>query len=362
MASSPQPPTIHDVARLAKVSTSTASRVLGNYGRFSEATRKRVMEAIETLGYRPNSVARSMVTRRTHTLGVVCADISSPFFSGVVRGITDEARRHGYSILLTNTDEEVASEREAVGLLVDKQVDGLIVATVDVADVEHLRTAMSHGKQVVLFDRPSSAIEADAVTVDDVGAMREAVTHLLEHGHRRIGILTELRIEREADWAELLGPDLDRPRGEINASAARLLGYLRAHRDAGVEVDPALVGRTGGYDVEGAAEVTRRLLTAPDRPTALVTTDNMMTLGAYQAIRELDLELPGELSFVGFDNLDWTTLVRPALTVIEQPVHEIGVMAARRLIARLGGESGPPELIELPTTFLIRESVAPPRN
>lgn len=358
MASTPQPPTIHDVARLAKVSTSTASRVLGNYGRFSEATRQRVLQAIETLGYRPNSVARSMVTRRTNTLGVVCADISSPFFSGVVRGITDEARKSGYSILLTNTDEEVGSEREAVNLLIDKQVDGLIVATADVADVEHLRAVRSQGKHVVLFDRPSSAIEADAVTVDDVGAMREAVTYLLRHGHRRIGILTELRIDREADWATLLGPGLDRRRGEINASAARLLGYLRAHRDAGVEVDPSLVARTGGYDVEGAAEATRRLLTSPARPTALVTTDNMMTLGGFQAIRELGVEMPGDLSFVGFDNLDWTTLVRPALTVIEQPVHEIGARAARRLIDRLNGDDGPPERIELPTSFLVRESVA----
>ncbi|MFD2353659.1 LacI family DNA-binding transcriptional regulator [Nonomuraea ferruginea] len=346
------------MARLAKVSTSTASRVLGNYGRFSEATRKRVLDAIETLGYRPNSVARSMVTRRTDTLGVVCADISSPFFSGVVRGITDEARKSGYSILLTNTDEDVRSEREAVNLLIDKQVDGLIVATADVGDVEHLRAVRSHGKHVVLFDRPSSAVGADAVTVDDVAAMREAVTYLLSHGHRRIGILTELRIEREADWATLLRPGLDRLRGEINASAARLLGYLRAHRDAGVEVDPSLVGRTGGYDVEGAAEATRRLLASPARPTALVTTDNMMTLGAYQAVRELDIEMPRDLSFVGFDNLDWTTLVRPALTVIEQPVHEIGARAARKLIDRLNGDEGPPELIELPTSFLVRESVA----
>jgi LacI family transcriptional regulator len=211
---------------------------------------------------------------------------------------------------------------------------------------------------VVLFDRPSSAVGADAVTVDDVAAMREAVTYLLSHGHRRIGILTELRIEREADWATLLRPGLDRLRGEINASAARLLGYLRAHRDAGVEVDPSLVGRTGGYDVEGAAEATRRLLASPARPTALVTTDNMMTLGAYQAVRELDIEMPRDLSFVGFDNLDWTTLVRPALTVIEQPVHEIGARAARKLIDRLNGDEGPPELIELPTSFLVRESVA----
>ncbi|GAA1159623.1 LacI family DNA-binding transcriptional regulator [Nocardioides aquiterrae] len=353
-----RPPTIRDVARVAEVSVATASRALGNYGRVSAETRARVLAATEQIGYRPNSLARSMITRRTNSIGVVCADIASPFFAGVVRGITDEAKRAGFDTLLVNTDEDVATEREAVALLMDKRVDGLIVSAADVREVEHLAGAQERGTPVVLIDRISSMLDADAVTVDDVAATEEAVRHLLGLGHRRIGVIAELRIEREADWANLLGPDLDRDRGELNASAARLLGYLRAHRAAGVPVDPSLVCRTGSYDVGGATEAARALLTRTNRPTALVTIDNVMTVGAFRAVRELDLDLPGDLSFVGFDNLDWTTLVRPALTLVEQPMHEIGEQAARRLVERISGDDQEPRRILLPTSFLVRGSTA----
>ncbi|MEV7429641.1 LacI family DNA-binding transcriptional regulator [Nocardioides sp. NPDC092400] len=352
-------PTIRDVARVAGVSVATASRALGNYGRVSDETRARVQAATEEIGYRPNSVARSMITRRTNTIGVVCADISSPFFAGVVRGVTDEAKKAGFDILLVNTDEDVATEREAIALLMDKRVDGMVVSAADVCEVAHLATAQERGTPVVLIDRISSMLSADVVTVDDVRATELAVSHLLELGHRRIGILAELRIEREADWQTLLGPGLDRDRGELNASAARLLGYLRAHRAAGVPVDPTLVCRTGTYEVDGAVECARQLLSRSDRPSALVTIDNVMTVGGFRAVRELDLDLPGDLSFVGFDNLDWTTLVRPALTLVEQPVHEIGARAAQRLLERIAGDDQEPRRILLPTSFLVRGSTAP---
>lgn len=353
-------PTIRDVAKAAGVSVATASRALGNYGRVSEETRARVVAATETIGYRPNSLARSMITRRTNTVGVVCADISSPFFAGVVRGITDRARAAGLDVLLVNTDEDVATEREAIALLMEKRVDGLIVSAADVCEVDHLAAAQDRGTPVVLIDRLSSRLRADTVTVDDVRATEEAVRHLLDQGHRRIAILAELRIPREADWSHLLGPDLDRDRGTLNASAARLLGYLRAHRAAGVPVEPGLVARTGGYDVVGATRAAHAMLARPDRPTALVTIDNVMTVGGFRAVRELDLQVPEDLSFVGFDNLDWTTLVQPPLTLVEQPVHEIGKRAAECLIERIAGDDREPQVVMLPTSFLVRGSTAPP--
>jgi LacI family transcriptional regulator len=352
-------PTIRDVAAAAGVSVATASRALGNYGRVSDETRERVRSATQRIGYRPNSVARSMITRRTNTIGVICADISSPYFAGVVRGITDAATQAGFSVLLINTDEDVHKEREAVELLLDKRVDGLVVSAADVCDVAHLAEAQQRGTPVVLFDRISSQLAVDTVTVDDVSATQDAVAHLLGLGHTRIGVLAELRLEREADWVSLLGEDLDRERGELNASAARLLGYLRAHREAGVTVDPELVTRTGGYDIDGAVAAATRLLTRGDRPTALVTIDNLMTVGGFRAVRELGLELPRDLSFVGFDNLDWTTLVQPALTLVEQPVLEIGRLAAQRLVERLNGADDEPSLVTLPTAFLVRDSTAP---
>lgn len=350
-------PTLHDVARLAGFSTSTTARALGGYGRIAAATREKVQAAADELGYRANPLARSMITGKTATIGVVCADLSSPFFAEALRGISDVAKARGYDILIVNTDEDPAAERDAVALLRDRHVDGVIVSPADVREVDHLAALQTPERAVVLLDRSSAALDADSVTVDDVSAMTDAVGRLIEAGHRRIGIVTELRIGREADWQTLLA-DLDHAdRRELNPSSRRLLGYLRAHRAHGVPIDPALVARTGTTSVESARAAMDRLLDAGDL-TAVISVDNATSVGAYGAVRDRGIRVPDELSFIAFDNLDWTTLVQPAVSVIEQPVYALGSRAAEVLLDRLAGtRTTPGEEILLDTRFLPRASV-----
>ena len=356
MPGSRRAPTLHDVARLAGVSVSTTSRALSDYGSSSPDTREAVRAAATQLGYHRNSLARSMITGNTETIGVVCADVGSPFFSEAVRAIADRAGTRGFSTLIVNTDEDLDAELAAIDLLREKQVDGLIVAPADVQRVDHLAAFQQEGRPIVLIDRSSAGLKADSVTVDDVQAVRDAVTYLIDRGHGRIGIVTELRTDREADWASLLGNLHDVERGTLNPSARRLLGYLRAHEAAGLEVDPALVARTGATSTESARQATQRLLELRRRPTALISVDNTTSVGAYGAVRALGLRVPDDVSFVAFDNLDWTTLVTPALTVVEQPVHALGVRAADLLIGRLLEDCSDPAEHLLETRLIERGS------
>lgn len=355
MPTGKRPTTLRDIAKRAGVSVPTASRALHEYGRVSDDTRERVRAVAKTLGYRPNQVARSMITGRSQSIGVVCADLSSPFFAEARRALSDVAKQRGFSILIVNTDENLQAEREAILLLQEKRVDGVIVAPANVHEVEHLADMQRAVRPVVLLDRSSGALDADSVTVDDVAAMAAATIGLLRDGHRRVGIVTELRTAREADWSGLL--DSDRPRGELNPSSRRLMGYLRAHQECGIPVDPALVARTGATDVESARVAARRMLMAA-KPTAIITVDNATSVGTFGAVKELNLRVPEDVSFVAFDNLDWTSLVTPPLTVIEQPVTTIGRIAAQALLDRLEGwRSGPGEEILLDTRLISRQSL-----
>ena len=300
-----------------------------------------------------------MITGKTQSLGVVCADLSSPFFAEALRGISDIAKERGYSILIVNTDEELTAEQDAIALLRDKLVDGVIVAPADVQEVAHLTAMQNEGRPVVLLDRTSDAVDSDSVTVDDVAAMSGATRHLLNLGHRRIGIVPQLRISREANWQSLLEDDL--PRGSLNPSSRRLLGYIHAHREFDVDIDPELVARAGDTTVRSAHDAAREMILSA-QPTAIMSVDNITSVGAFSAIRELKLEVPNDLSFVAFDNLDWTTLVTPPLSVVEQPVYEIGRRAGLALTDRLAGSrTGHGEEILLDTAFVSRDSVASQR-
>src|SRR4051794_22964853 len=184
--------TIADVARLAGVSTATAGRVMGGYGYASAEVKARVKRAADKLGYRPNLLARGLITGKTKTIGVVAGDIQSPFYASILRGIADVARAEGFGVLLTNSDEVLEREVEAVQLLREKQVDGLIVAPCDTERADHLRRAQDEGCPVVQLDRSVRNFDADSVSVDSRGISRLVTRKLIAMGHRRIGILAEL--------------------------------------------------------------------------------------------------------------------------------------------------------------------------
>jgi LacI family transcriptional regulator len=279
-----------------------------------------------------------MITGTTHTLGLVVADIENPFFARAARGVADVAHEAGYEVLLVNSDEDPGIERAAVRTLHEKRVDGLIIAPAANDSGGHLADLIGRGTPVVLLDRVVSGMDADAVVVDNENAARRAIAHLTDLGHRRIALVTS--------------------QGLIHTNQARLAGYLRGLAEAGITSDDNLV-RMVHYERDAAAAETRVVLTLPDPATAVFTTDNMMTLGAYDGILQVGRRLPDELSFVGFDDLEWTTLVQPALTVVAQPTYELGAAAARRLFARIEGDDTPSRVITLDTTFVVRGSTGP---
>ena len=362
-------PTIPDVAREAGVSVPTAGRALGGYGYVSEDLRRRVLAAAERLGYRRNTLARSMVTGRTHTIGFVGADIENSFFARAMRGISDVAHAHQYQVILTNSDEDPSQERAAVQLLIEKRVDGIIVAPAELEQPEHLEAVIRDGTPVVLLDRAIPGLAADSVVVDNVPGAQNAVAHLIGLGHRRIAVISTRRGPRTVFTDETLQADTGIDPRTLSPSAARVLGYLRAHWAAGRPVSPDLV-RLGVTPERPRASVQRRaaalaetlaVLQDPRPATAIFTTDNDMSHGAAEAIRRSGLRVPEQVSMVGFDDLDWATLVSPPLTVVEQPVYELGAVAAERLLARVHGDESPPQHAVLTTRLLRRASTGPPR-
>lgn len=353
-------PTIPDVAREAGVATATAARALGNYGKVSGATRERVLDAAQRLGYRVNGLARSMITGSTHTIGVVLSDIENPFFSRALRGIADTAHAAGFEVILTNTDEDLATEARAVRVLAEKRVDGLIVCPAASGDVGHLEDAVRTRTPVVLLDRRVPGLAADMVGISNRAATREATAHLVGLGHRRIALLTG----GNEDGAEAtILTDLARAERITGTTIGeRAAGYRDALLAAGVEPDPQYLSLEG-FQRQDAVAATKRLLGLPRPPTAILALDSLLAIGALQAFHELGVRCPDEVSLIGFDDADWAEVVAPPLSVVAQPVYEIGVRACELLLERIRGEERKPTTARLSARLVLRASTArPPRR
>jgi LacI family transcriptional regulator len=347
-------PTVDDVAAVAGVSRATAARVLGGYGRVSQATRNRVRAHAEALGYTPNRLAQGMVTGRTQTLGFVSADMQNPFFGQSMRGFTDVARAQGYDVVIANSEEEPQLERRAVRTLLERRVDGMLVAPTEFRQARHLEDVAASGVPMVLADRSVRGLAADCVLIDNVGAARDAVTYLIERGHQRIGVTT----------THLVGPDLVSELDEAAldpwhapTTVSRAIGYVLALRAAGLPVESELIANAP-YRRSDAYAAVRALLALPEPPTAVLAVDDLLTLATFEAVQDSGLRFPGECTVLGFDDLDWTTIVRPRLTVVAQPAYDIGATAARRLLARIDGDTSPAQTLLLDTKLVERESTA----
>lgn len=326
--------TIREVAQAANVSQATAARALGKYGYVSDDARTRVERAAKKLGYLPNSVAKALASGATNAVGLVVGDIENPFFAAAARAMTDLIEEHGHGVLLANSDEDLEREQAAVETLRARQVDGLVVVPSSAEAEPHLLAAAASAP-LVLLDRAVDGLEVDSVAADNAAGARAATEHLLGHGHRRIGFVSDSL--------------------ELSSSAERLSGYRAALIDAGIEHEQQLVS-IGGPAAADGYRASLDLLQSDDRPTALFTANNFMTLGALRAIRSLRLAVPRDVALVGFDDLEWTTLVDPPITVVAQPAAEIGREAARLLIARLDGSDEPPHHRRLATELIIRLS------
>jgi LacI family transcriptional regulator len=322
------------VAAEAGVSTATAGRVLGGYGQVSEQAAAKVRAAAERLAYRPNSLARSLIHGSTKTVAVVVTDVGNPFFAQAVRGIIEAVRAAGYEVLLFDTASELDVERRAITTLWEKRVDGAVIAATSPDDVEHLRSLVDGHLPVVLLDRPIPSLpELDTVAIANSACARTAVGHLVRLGHRRIAIVTEAADELRDVELRLRESDAMRP------SAARLAGYLMALQSARIPLEDSLVVASP-YERGAAERATRRLLARDPDVTAIFATDNVIAIGAFQAIQASGRRFPEDVSMVGFDDQEWTTMVRPQLTVVRQPSRELGTLAGDLLVARMSAVPG----------------------
>jgi LacI family transcriptional regulator len=341
--------TVADVAKAANVSKAQAARALGNYGAVSDDVRERVLAAAEELSYRPNELARSMNTGKSHTIGVVVGDIENPHFGLATRGITDTAKKSGYNVILVNTDEEQAAEIEAVQVLLDKRVDGLIVAPASSTETEHLQRVYESGRPLVLLDRAANGLAAETIAVNMTGIAYESTRYLLDSGHRRIAFISTLKSDSTFS-----------PETQVDSSqiSERLDGMWRAFEEKGLAVPHDLVRLNAG-DEDSIRTITRELLFLPDPATAVVASDGLIALGVLAAIRELELSIPDDVSFLMYDDFAWTRLTAPPLTVIAQPVYDIGVAAATALIRQIEGRKASDAAPALQARLIQRGSVGP---
>jgi LacI family transcriptional regulator len=329
--------TIKDVAQEAGVSTATVSRVLSATNPVTEETKVRVLSVIKRLGYRPNGPARSLRAMSTKTLGFVVPNVKNPFFTDVARVVEDLAREGGYSVIIGNTDEDVEREREYLEVLMERRVDGLIISPAH-PESHQVREVADAGVPMVFLDRSVGSVEAPVVRADGRAAVSELVRHLLHLGHERLAIVT--------------GPL------RVHSSRERLDAFLATARELGAPVSDDHV-KIGDFRRRTGYEATGELLSSADPPTALFTGNNLIALGALQALKEAGLSAPKDVSFASFDDIPWFKLLDPPVTAIDQPTRQIAVTAARTLLTMISGE-GEPASSTFEAKLIVRGSSAPP--
>jgi LacI family transcriptional regulator len=328
---------LKQVAVLAGVSTATVSHVLNNTGRVSLKLRSRVLKVARDLNYQPNSLARSLVTRRSYAVGMVITDIMNPFYGAVTRGAEDVLARQGYTLLIGNSDGNSQKEEAYYKTFLAKRVDGLLLITCPAAyPPAYLSRHNVEETPVVLINRDYPGVRADSVIADSQEGSCRAVAHLFDMGHRRIGIIT--------------GP------ADHVSSQQRLLGYRRALIERGVPVEAELI-REGQFDVKSGYEHAEGLLNLADRPTALFAFNAAMSMAALRVIFDSGLRCPEDISLVSFDDSEWFDLIRPRVSAVAQPAYELGSTAAGTLLERISGHlTAPPHRTLLKTELIVRES------
>ncbi|MET9733707.1 LacI family DNA-binding transcriptional regulator [Streptomyces sp. NPDC006458] len=332
-------PTMADVARSAGVSVATVSHVLNDTRPVLPHTRQAVLDAVEQLGYTTNTLARSLVTSRTRSIGLAVSAISNPYFTEILQGVEASALEHGYSLLISDPHDDPEHERKVVQLLHERRVDGMIVAPS--ADPRELLAYLRrHDVPAVLLDRlvdtrADSAPPFDQVCAENTAPVAQLVAHLAELGHRRIGLVAGL--------------------SGLSTTGERIAGYRHGLAAAGLPHDERLVVH-GDSASTGGERATAALFSLANPPTALVTVNNAMTIGALRALRDRGLSVPDDIALCCFDDFAWADLFSPRLTAIAQPSKEIGARAVQVLLDRLASPDRPARTLRLPCEFVHRTS------
>jgi LacI family transcriptional regulator len=330
--------TLKDVARLAGVHPATASRALNPETRplVNEVTSRRVLTAAAELGYRPNAVARSLRTKRSHTVGVLIPDLNNPLFPPIVRGLEDRLDADGYVALIGNTDGDSTRERRIIEQMQARHVDGFVLATA------HLRNPLlgetaDVGVPVVLMNRTAEDYSFPSVSVDNERGVRLAVGHLIALGHERIGYIA--------------GPQ------DVSTGLARYRSFQAAMTAVGHEVRNELVAFADAFSIKEGYRCAKQVLAAGDC-TAVAAGNDMLAVGCYAALDEAGLHCPADISVVGFNNMPFIDMLRPPLTTVAFPHYQVGTQAAQLLIEQLNGDEGPVKVLSLAPELIARGSTA----
>ncbi len=331
--------TLRDIARKARVHPSTVSRILQNNRtvKISEETRKRILAIARELDYQPNELARAFRLRKTQTIGLIIPDISNSFFSGISHSIEKQIYDAGYNLVVCNTNENLEKERKYVRNLMNRGIDGMIIATCQ-NDEKYFSDLKKKSLPFVLIDRFFANLATNCVFSDNKNSAFAAVEKLKNLGHRRIGFL--------------------RGRAQLSTIRLRLQGYLEAIRQFNLDDENELIAGDG-FTVEEGYAATKSLLTLQNPPTALLTSGNRLVIGAMQAIKELQLKLPDDLSLIAYTDNLFTPYLACPLTTISHPLAEMGESAVNLLMQKISRpEDKTVVQIEVKTIFSVRESIS----
>jgi LacI family transcriptional regulator len=326
--------TIYDVAREANVSMATVSRVVNGNPNVKPSTRKKVLEAIERLGYRPNAVARGLASKKTTTVGVIIPDISNIFFAELARGIEDIATMYKYNIILSNSDQNKEKELHLLNTMLAKQVDGILFMGGNITE-EHVNEFQKSPVPIVLAATIEPNNTIPSVNIDYEQAAFEAVAYLLEKGNKRVAYVT--------------GPTDD----PINQK--KLAGYRRALETHGLTYDENLIIE-GDNSYDSGIEAYEKIMELAEKPTAVFAGTDEMALGIIHSAQDHGVRIPDQLEVVGFDNTRLATMVRPRLTTVMQPMYDIGAVAMRLLTKYMNKENVENHIVILPHRIEYRES------
>jgi LacI family transcriptional regulator len=324
-------PTIYDVAERAGVSIATVSRVLNGSPKATAATRETVLRAVRELGYRPNAAARSLAGRTTDTLALVFPEISSPFFTEIIRGAEVEARQHQYHLLIYGIPE--VGEEDALLPFLSARVDGLILGG-HCEDV-FVQSLDRQGVPFVLLGRGVEGYAVSSIQADSYNGAYEATAHLIDHAYRRIAFIG--------------GPE------GLQQSVVRLNAYRQALADRAWQLEPDWILHSDFSEAGGHARATE-LLALPQPPRAIFAANDQMAIGAIDAVRAVGLRVPEDVAVVGFDDIPVAAYVHPALTTVRRQIYESGVLAVRLLLQCIADPEHAPEHVMLPTHLMVRRS------
>ncbi|PYG85767.1 LacI family transcriptional regulator [Ruminiclostridium sufflavum DSM 19573] len=323
---------IKDVAIKSGVSVATVSHVINNTRFVSEATKNKILTAMEELKYVPNSMARSLRTNKTKTVALLIPDISNFFFTEVAEAIERVLSKKGYSLFLCNTGESIYIEKKQIMLMSSQLVSGIIIAPTS-RDFDYRSMFTDVNYPIVFIDRKTYKSQADVVMVDGKTATYDAVSSLIEKGHRRIGYIAG--------------------RDGLSTTDERLSGYLEAIRENGLQIDEKLIKR-GDSRHESGYQLTEELVNTD--ATAIFVSNNLMAVGALKCLSNKNISIPESMAVIGFDDYNWSTITNPPLSTIKQPVAKLGAMAAELVLKRIENPEGPYTEYNLPAEFIVRKS------